>query len=154
VTAAKSLKKEGEAIHLVVFGPNPPSRVPEGVTKVVHYTTTSSPASANNATSEALASAIASAAQHALSSGGKDDDPPTFVVGNSTKFGSTVLPRTAAMLNVSPVTDIVRIESPGTFLLRFRSGCLGSGGSFCGSKGAMLARPHVTDLPPPCFARK
>jgi electron transfer flavoprotein alpha subunit len=77
------------------------------VSRVVHFSTSGG----SQLTSEAVAGAVAGAVRRELSSA----DPPAFVVGASTKFGSAVLPRAAAMLGVSPVTDVVRIESPGAF---------------------------------------
>lgn len=46
-------------------------------------------------------------------------EPYRFIVGASTKFGSTVLPRIAGMLQTNPITDIMRILEPrGTLYLR------------------------------------
>jgi electron transfer flavoprotein alpha subunit len=57
-------------------------------------------------TSEAVALAVADAVQN--------DPDITHVVGASTKFGSSVVPRAAAMLQVSPITDVVQILASGT----------------------------------------
>ena len=50
--------------------------------------------------SETVASAAAEAA----------GDDCNIVMGTASKFGSTVVPRAAALLDVSPVTDILEIE--------------------------------------------
>ena len=44
------------------------------------------------------------------------DSDVSHVVGTSTKFGATVVPRAAALLQASPVTDIVAIENKDTFV--------------------------------------
>lgn len=40
----------------------------------------------------------------------------THIVGPASKFGSNVIPRVAAMLDVSPITDIIEILSEDTFV--------------------------------------
>lgn len=40
----------------------------------------------------------------------------THIVGPASKFGSNVIPRVAAMLDVSPITDIVEVLSDDTFV--------------------------------------
>ena len=52
-----------------------------------------------------LAESTANAIQHVAET--KDCN---IVLGTSTKFGSTVIPRAAALLDVSPITDILEIH--------------------------------------------
>jgi electron transfer flavoprotein alpha subunit len=40
----------------------------------------------------------------------------THIVMSSSKFGSTVVPRAGALLNVAPVTDVLEIVPPDTFV--------------------------------------
>jgi electron transfer flavoprotein alpha subunit len=40
----------------------------------------------------------------------------THVVSTSTKYGNTIVPRIAALLNASPVTDVVAVESSDTMV--------------------------------------
>jgi electron transfer flavoprotein alpha subunit len=98
VTAASQL---GQAVDLLVISDTAPSKVPEGVTKVYHV-----------AIGDKLAESSA-AAVHAVASS-KDCNK---VVGTSSKWGSTVIPRAAALLDASPITDILQIESEGTLLI-------------------------------------
>ena len=44
------------------------------------------------------------------------DDDLTHIVGSASKFGSNVIPRVAAMLDVSPITDIIEVLSEDTFV--------------------------------------
>jgi electron transfer flavoprotein alpha subunit len=90
-------------IVLLVVGDVAPVKAPT-VTKIVHAVTSNS-----HATAETVAAAIQQAAQ-ALQAA----DDLTHIVGASTKFGSTVIPRAAALLGSSPVTDILEILGPGT----------------------------------------
>lgn len=96
VTAAAQLGSDN-SIALLVVGESAPTKVPAGVTKVYHA-----------AASSAVAETIASTLQSTTSASQYD-----FVVGTSSKFGSTVIPRAAALLGVSPVTDIIEILEPG-----------------------------------------
>lgn len=100
ITAASQLG--GDAIELLVVGDTAPSKVPAGVAKVIHAT-------AKSPVSETVAGTL----QAAASKSSYD-----YIVGTSSKFGSTVMPRAAALLGVSPVTDISDILSPGTFILK------------------------------------
>jgi len=93
VTAAAKL---GQPISLLVVGESAPSKIPVGVTKIYHVKN-------GDKLSESVASAIEAAVQ---ASG-----DTTVVVGTSSKFGSTVIPRAAALLNASPITDILEIEN-------------------------------------------
>ena len=92
VTAAA---KFGQPISLLVVGEVAPSKVPAGVTKVYYV-----------ANGDKLSESVASAIQAAVQASGDT----TVVMGASSKFGSTVIPRAAALLNVSPITDILEIE--------------------------------------------
>jgi electron transfer flavoprotein alpha subunit len=98
VTAAAQLNtfSAGNTIGLLVVGDVPPSRIPSGVDKVYFVP------SGGHVLSETVASAI----EHVATS--KDC---TVVMGTSSKFGSTVIPRAAALLDVSPVTDILEIQN-------------------------------------------
>jgi electron transfer flavoprotein alpha subunit len=92
ITAAAKL---GQPISLLVVGEVAPSKVPAGVTKVYYV-----------ANGDKLSESVASAIQAAVHASGDT----TVVMGASSKFGSTVIPRAAALLNVSPITDILEIE--------------------------------------------
>ncbi|CAB9503379.1 flavoprotein subunit alpha, mitochondrial [Seminavis robusta] len=100
VTAAAQLG--GDAIELLVVGDTPPSQVPVGVAKVYHAST------ASNAVSETIAATL----QSVVENKGSYD----YVVGTSSKFGSTVIPRAAALLGVSPVTDIIQVIESDTYV--------------------------------------
>jgi len=97
VTAALQLASDNNVVLLTV-GATPPSQAPTGVSKVVHASTSDHP----------VPETVAAAIQKAL------PDDCTAVVGTSTKFGSTVIPRAAALLNASPVTDITEIVDAST----------------------------------------
>jgi electron transfer flavoprotein alpha subunit len=103
VTASLALAPDNDIIVLVV-GDVAPTKAPTGVTKIVHAVTANA-----HATAETVAAAIQQAAEAA--------DDLTHIVGASTKYGSTVIPRAAALLGSSPVTDIVEILGPGTYKL-------------------------------------
>jgi len=96
ITAAAKLG--GDSIELLVVGDAPPTKIPAGVSKVYF-------AAAPRAAAETVASTL-----QATSGAGSYD----YVVGTSSKFGATVIPRVAALLGVSPVTDIIEILEPGT----------------------------------------
>lgn len=100
VTAARQLDASND-LSLLVVGPTLPTQVPEGITNIYH-----APTAQNNAVSETVASAIQETIQN--------DGDWEFVVGASSKFGSTVMPRAAALLQVSPVTDVTEIVEKGT----------------------------------------
>jgi electron transfer flavoprotein alpha subunit len=96
VTAATKL---GNAdIDLLVVGSTPPTKIPAGVKKVYHVPI-------GDKLSETVANAIEMVA---------NTKNCNIVVGSSSKFGSAVIPRAAAQLDVSPVTDILSIEDPCT----------------------------------------
>ena len=96
VTAATQL---GQDIDLLVVSDTPPTQVPAGVSKVYHVPI-----------GDQLAESVASAIQSVATS--KDCN---IVVGTSSKFGSTVIPRAAALLDVSPITDCIEIEDPSKY---------------------------------------
>lgn len=106
VQAALALAPDNDILLLVV-GDVPPVKAPTGVTKIVHAVTANS-----HATAETVAAAIQQAAKAA--------DDLTHVVGTSTKYGSTVIPRAAALLGSSPVTDIIEILGPGKLKMIFK----------------------------------
>lgn len=103
VTAAVQLGNDKITL-LSVSGAAAPGQVPTGATKLIHVVG----ATATPAMPETVAAAVQAAVQA--------DSDITHVVGTSTKFGATVIPRIAALLNVSPVTDVVRIESSDVFV--------------------------------------
>ena len=93
VTAATKLNN-GNDIHLLVVGGTSPSKIPEGVSKVYYVPI-------DDKLSETVANAVLEATT----------DDCNVVVGTASKFGSTVVPRVAALLDVSPITDILEIEN-------------------------------------------
>jgi electron transfer flavoprotein alpha subunit len=99
VTAATKLEN-GNDIHLLVVGSTSPTKIPANVSKVYHVPI-------DDKLSETVATAVVSVI----------DDDCTVVMGTASKFGSTVIPRAAALLDVSPVTDILEIEDESTFIL-------------------------------------
>ncbi len=97
VTAAGKL---GQPIELLVVGAVAPSKIPTGVSKVYHVAIT-----------DKLPESVASAIQSAVAMSGET----SVVMGTSSKFGSTVIPRAAALLNVSPITDILEIQDESEY---------------------------------------
>ena len=101
VTAAlKWINAKGDATNdciLLTTGGNPPAQVPTGVTKAVHATTS---AGSNKLVVETAANAIQQAAT---------EYAPDCIMGTATKWGSSVVPRAAAMLQTSPISDVVDI---------------------------------------------
>ena len=93
VSAAAQL---GQPISLLVVGDVAPTRIPAGVSKVYHV-----------AIGDKLSETVASAIQVAVAASAGD---VSVVMGTSSKFGSTIIPRAAALLNVSPITDILEIQ--------------------------------------------
>ena len=98
VTAAAKL---GQPVELLVVGGTAPCRIPTGVTKVYHV-----------AIADKLAESVANAIQAAVKVSGET----TVVMGTSSKFGSTVIPRAAALLKVSPITDILEIQDESEYI--------------------------------------
>jgi Electron transfer flavoprotein domain len=97
VTAASQLG--GDQIDLLVVGESAPSMIPTGVT-TTHFVETHSK----------LPETMAAAIHHVIAN---SDNRYSHLVTAHTKVGSTVLPRASALLGVSPVTDVLRIESHG-----------------------------------------
>lgn len=46
----------------------------------------------------------------------------THILAGATAFGKSILPRVAAKLDVSPITDIISIKSPDTFVRTIYAG--------------------------------
>jgi len=99
VTAATQLNDSSEPIELLVVGTVAPTKIPAGISKVYHAKT-----SQQDTTAETIASTL-----HSTVTAGSYD----YVVGTSTKFGATVIPRAAALLGASPITDIIQVISAG-----------------------------------------
>ena len=97
VTAASQLG--GDQIDLLVVGESAPSMIPTGVT-TTHFV----------ATHSKLPETTAAAIHHVIAN---SHTRYSHLVTAHTKVGSTVLPRASALLGVSPVTDVLRIESHG-----------------------------------------
>lgn len=131
VTAATQLNN-GNEIHLLVVGGTSPSKIPEGVSKVYHVPI-------DDKLSETVASAVVEAA-------GEDCN---FVVGTASKFGSTVVPRAAALLDVSPVTDILEIEDEKTFIRPMYAGNVL--GKVVANSGPNGNDRKVLSIRPTCF---
>jgi len=132
VTAAAKLNN-GNDINLLVVGGTSPTKVPNGLSKVYHC-------SIDDKLSETVASAVAETV----------DDDCNVVVGTSSKFGSSVVPRAAALLDVSPITDILEIEDEKTFIRPMYAGNV---------LGKVVAKPKpgpsgdrmVLSIRPTCF---
>ena len=95
VTAAQELG--GDDLSLLVVDGAVPTQVPDGVSKVYHVPI-----------GDKLTESVATAVQHLCTAHSWG-----HVVTPSSKFGSTFLPRAAALLNVSPVTDVIEIVESG-----------------------------------------
>jgi electron transfer flavoprotein alpha subunit len=111
VTAATTWldARDDDAPHhcvLLTTGVTPPTSraLPAGVTAHTHAVTTTA-----NFVVETAAAAIVQAAT------GASATSPDLVVGAATKWGSSVLPRAAALLQVSPVPDVVAILDARTY---------------------------------------
>ena len=95
LSTATAAQKLGNAeIDLLVVGDTAPTGIPAGINKVYHVPI-----------GDKLSESVANAVQQVAT-----DKDCSVVVGTSTKFGSTVIPRAAAQLDVSPVTDILEIQ--------------------------------------------
>ena len=99
-SAVTAAGKFGQAVALLVVGESPPNKIPEGVTSVYYV-------GIGDKLSETVASSIQAVAMS------KDCN---IVVGTASKFGSTVIPRAAALLESSPITDILEIQDANTFV--------------------------------------
>jgi len=134
VTAATKLNN-GNDIHLLVVGGTSPSKVPDGVSKVFYVPI-------DDKLSETVANAV-------LETVTAVNDDCNFVVGTASKFGSTVVPRAAALLDVSPITDILEIQDDKTFIRPMYAGNV---------LGKVVAKPgpngnnrKVVSIRPTCF---
>eukprot|EP00536_Pseudo-nitzschia_multiseries_P009090 jgi/Psemu1/257829/estExt_Genewise1Plus.C_2470004 len=134
VTAAQQINDN--EIRLLVVGKTAPSSVPAGISRVLHVPI-------DDKLSETVASAVEAVV--------KTDDDCTVVVGTQSKFGSTVVPRAAALLDVSPVTDVLEIEDEQTFVRPMYAGNV---------LGRVVARPgpngsnrKVLSVRPTCFEK-
>mmetsp|Transcript_11694 Transcript_11694/g.21573 ORF Transcript_11694/g.21573 Transcript_11694/m.21573 type:complete len:336 (-) Transcript_11694:123-1130(-) len=128
VTAATQLGNS--EVDLLVVGDAPPSKIPAGVSKVYYVPI-----------GDKLAETVANAIETVANS--KDCN---VVVGTSTKFGSTVIPRAAAQLDVSPVTDILEIENESTFVRPMYAGnVLGKVASKEAARKVLSIRPTSFD---------
>jgi len=107
VTAAIKLNSSGssgssgnDTINLLVVGSIVPTKIPMGISKVFHVPI-----------DDKLSETVAKSVIEIIDGGGDDDNNDcTVVIGTASKFGSTVIPRTAALLDVSPITDILEIQ--------------------------------------------
>lgn len=97
VTAAQAF---GQDVELLVVGSEAPTEIPEGVAKV-HFVPLP----------DKLAESVALSIEQVANA-----NDCNIVLGTSTKFGSTVIPRAAALLDVSPITDILEIQDENTFV--------------------------------------
>lgn len=95
VSAAQKL--HDGPISLLVVSEKPPTKIPAGVSKVLHV-----------ACADKLSETVASAMQKA-----QESNSFTHILAPQSKFGSTVVPRAAALLNVAPVTDVLEIIETG-----------------------------------------
>jgi len=98
VTAATKLNN-GNDINLLVVGGIVPTKIPSGIKTIFHVPI-------DDKLSETVANAIVDIV----------GDDCNIVIGTASKFGSTVLPRAASLLDVSPVTDILEILDEKTFI--------------------------------------
>lgn len=83
------------------------SALPSAVTSVLHMGSTDK----SSADSLLLAESISAHIQQAQSL-----YEFSHIVAPATKFGSNILPRSAAMLGVSPITDVIEVLSDDTFV--------------------------------------
>jgi electron transfer flavoprotein alpha subunit len=82
----------------LVVSDKAPTQIPRGISKVYHVNC-----------GDKLAETVASAMQQA-----QKNHSFTHILAPSSKFGSSIVPRAAALLNVSPVTDVMEILETGT----------------------------------------
>lgn len=98
VSAAQKL--HDGPISLLVVSDKAPTRIPVGISKVFHVKC-----------GDRLAETVASAMQKAQA-----NHSFTHILAPSSKFGATVVPRAAALMDVSPVTDVLEIIETGTVM--------------------------------------
>lgn len=104
VTAARQLGGDNKIVLLTAGNQGPPGQIPEGVTAVYHFAVNGS---------AVLPESWALAVQRLVSTELKDCE---VVIGASTKTGSSVIPRAAALLNASPISDVLQVIDQETFL--------------------------------------
>jgi electron transfer flavoprotein alpha subunit len=95
VTAAHQL---GQSVDLIVVGDQAPTQIPSGISHIYHV---------------AIGDKLAESVAHAIEIVAQTKDC-NIIVGTSSKFGSTVIPRAAALLDASPITDILEIQDAST----------------------------------------
>lgn len=101
ITAAKQLSSaEGDTIDILLFSPEIPAQTTQGINKILHCPSCSPIA-------ENVSSAIEKASQK---------EKYDYIVASATKFGSNVIPRSAAAFQVCPVTDVIQILTGDTFV--------------------------------------
>lgn len=108
VTAATQIGKQGQddIILLTVGMEGPPTKVPQGVSKVFHCSTKALP----------LPETFALAIQQVVATSSTKVDDCMAVLAPATKTGSSFIPRAAALLNASPVSDIIQVLDSDTFI--------------------------------------
>jgi len=102
VTAAHQLSSS-EGITLLVCGESIPSQIPNGITDILYVS------GGDNAIK--LSETIASAIEVAASTKNFD-----YILATASKFGSTVAPRAASLLSLSPITDVIEVVNDDTFI--------------------------------------
>jgi electron transfer flavoprotein alpha subunit len=95
VSAAQQL--HDGPISLLIVSKEAPTKIPAGVSQVLHV-----------ACGDQLSETVASAMKQA-----QDKHQFTHILAPQSKFGSTVIPRAAALLDIAPVTDVLDIIEPG-----------------------------------------
>jgi electron transfer flavoprotein alpha subunit len=104
VTAAQKLNDN--SIDLLVVGDTAPTMIPSGVSRVLHC----------NMGGKVVSESIAAAMEKAHS-----DNGYSHILAPSSKFGSTIVPRAAALLDLQPVTDVLEVIKEGT---KAKIGCM------------------------------
>lgn len=124
VSAAMQLGNDKITLVSVSNQTTAQQHVPQGVTKFLSVVTTDTAAAVVLPETVALAVSAAVAA----------DSDITHIVAASSKAGATVVPRIAALLDCSPVTDVVEIVSNDTVIRPMYA-------------GNVLAKVQMTDAP-------
>jgi electron transfer flavoprotein alpha subunit len=99
-SAVTAASKFGQPVDLLVVSSTVPTKIPQGVQKLYHVPI-----------GDRLAESVASSIQAVVR-----DKGCNIVVGIASKFGSTIIPRAAALLDVSPITDVLEIQDAGTYM--------------------------------------
>jgi electron transfer flavoprotein alpha subunit len=119
VTAAHQLHPDDELILMAVSGKRSSSNattttmIPRGITKLIHVRVPTS--SDNNNHNVVSPENVAAAVHQVVTEEQAAGHECHAVLGASTKFGATVLPRVGALLRASPITDIIQIVNAGTY---------------------------------------